>query len=86
MRSQTLGISTSEIEVLNIDKHGFWIYIKGKEYFLPYKDYPWFRLAKVKDILNVKLLHNTHIFWHSLDIDLEIDILENPDNYPLTYQ
>ena len=86
MKSQTLGISTSEIEILNIDKFGFWIFVKGKEYFLSYKDYPWFESAILKDILNVKLLHNTHIYWPSLDIDLDIKILENPDKYPLTYQ
>ena len=86
MKSQTLGISTSEIEILNIDKFGFWIFIKGKEYFLSYKDYPWFESAKLKDILNVKLLHNTHIYWPSLDIDLDIKIIENPNKYPLTYQ
>ena len=86
MKSQTLGINTSEIEILNIDKFGFWIFIKGEEYFLPYKDFPWFESAKLKDILDVKLLHNTHIYWPSLDIDLDIKIIENPDKYPLTYQ
>jgi hypothetical protein len=86
MKSQTLGINTSEIEILNIDKFGFWIFIKGKEYFLPYKEYPWFENAKLKDILNVKLLHDTHIYWPSLDIDLDIKIINDPDKYPLTYQ
>jgi len=86
MKSQTLGINTSEIEILNIDKFGFWIFIKGKEYFLSYKDYSWFENAKLKDILNVKLLHDTHIYWPSLDIDLDIKILNDPDKYPLKYQ
>jgi hypothetical protein len=86
MKSQTLGINTSEIEILNIDKFGFWVFIKGKEYFLPYKEYPWFENAKLKDILNVKLLHDTHIYWPSLDIDLDIKIINDPDKYPLTYQ
>ena len=53
MKSTMPGINTSEIEVVQIDSHGFWLHIKGKEYFLPYDQFPWFKDAKQKDILNV---------------------------------
>ena len=86
MSSQVAGKSILEIEVLNIDNHGFWIYIQGKEYFLSYNKYPWFKDAKLKDILNVKLLHESHIYWPNLDVDLDIYMLENPEHYPLTYR
>ncbi|GAF68497.1 unnamed protein product, partial [marine sediment metagenome] len=56
------------------------------EYFLPYNDYPWFKEAKVKEILNVNLLHGYHLYWPELDVDLEIDSLDNPQNYPLKYK
>jgi hypothetical protein len=79
------GINTSEIEVVQIDSHGFWLHIKGKEYFLPYDQFPWFKDAKVKDLLNVQLLHGNHIYWPDMDIDLSIDILSNPEQYTLVY-
>lgn len=76
----------SQVEVTNISLHGFWLYVRGKEYFLPYDEYPWFRDAKVKDILAVELHHRTHLYWPRLDVDLDVDILESPQDYPLTYR
>jgi len=86
MTLKARGKSTSEVEVSHIDKHGFWLCIKDKEYFLPYDEYPWFKDAKVKEILNVQLLHGHHLYWPQLDVDLEIDSLKNPQEYPLKYE
>ena len=86
MKLQTVGTDTSDIEIVNIGTHGFWLYVKGKEYFLPYTDYPWFKDGKVSDIINVKLLHGFHLFWLSLDVDIDLHSLEVPDKYPLIYR
>jgi len=51
MRSSVRGKTTSAVEVTNIDAHGFWLLVRKKEYFLPYEEYPWFRDARVRDIL-----------------------------------
>ena len=75
-----------KLEVSHIDIRGFWLCVEDKEYFLPYNDYPWFKEAKVKEILNVQLLHGHHLYWPELDVDLEIDSLENPQKYPLEYK
>ena len=85
MRSQVAGRKISDVEVLNISRHGLWLFLNGKEFFLPFKDYPWFKRASVEAILNVELLHERHLYWPDLDVDLEIDSLENPDRYPLVY-
>ena len=71
------------VSVENITPFGIWLLVKRKEYFLPYKDYPWFKNQTIKSIQKVKLLHNFHLYWPDLDIDLEIDNLENPQKYPL---
>ena len=84
MKSQKPGASTSEAEVTSIDTHGIWVYVAGREYFLPYADYPWFRDARVSDLVNVELLHGVHLHWPSLDVDLAVDSLEDPERYPLT--
>lgn len=83
MKSPLHGASTLEVEVANIDGHGFWLFVGGKESFLPYEDYPWFKEAKVSDIINVQLLHGFHLYWPTLDIDLTVESLDNLKDYPL---
>lgn len=74
------GISVS---VENITPFGIWLFVNGKEYFLNYDQYPYFRDQTLKSIQNVTLLHGFHLHWPELDVDLEIDNLENPEKYPL---
>ena len=86
MRSSAHGKSISEVEVESISAQGFWIYVHGQEFFLPYKDYPWFKDAKISRISNVQLLHGEHLYWTDLDIDLELESLKNPEKYPLVFK
>ena len=85
MKSLERGTNTSEVEVLNISLRGVWLYISGKEYFLSYTDFPWFKDATVSSIHHVKLLHSCYLRWNDLDIDLELASLEHLDRYPLAY-
>ena len=78
--------STAGVEVANIDKHGLWLFVNGAEYFLPFSEYPWFSDAKVAEILNVQLLHEDHLHWPALDVDLSVESLRSPEGFPLTYQ
>jgi hypothetical protein len=83
MRSQQLGATTLEAEVISVSAHGLWIHVCGKEYFLSHAEYPWFHTAPVDAVLNVQLLHQTHLRWPDLDVDLDVDSLEHPEAYPL---
>jgi hypothetical protein len=71
------------VRVENITSFGIWLLVKEKEYFLSYKDFPFFKEQTLNSIQNVQLLHGYHLYWPDLDIDLEIDNLENPEKYPL---
>ena len=71
------------VSVENITPLGIWLFVKEKEYFLSYKDFPYFKDQTFKSIQNVQLLHGYHLYWPELDVDLEIDNLENPEKYPL---
>ena len=82
MKSLKHGESIS-VSVENITPFGVWIFIKRKEYFLDYKNYPYFKDQTLKSIQNVRLLYGFHLYWPDLDVDLEIDNLENPEKYPL---
>ena len=71
------------VSVENITPFGIWIFVKEKEYFISYKDYPYFKDQTLSSIQNVQLLHGYHLYWSELDVDLEIDNLDNPQKYPL---
>lgn len=86
MKSLKNGKRILKAEITNISEHGFWILLSEKEYFLPFTKYPWFKDANISSITNVKIIHNHHLYWQDLDVDLTTEILENPENYPLTYK
>ena len=83
MRSAQLGKSILEVEVTNISKHGFWLFISGREFFLPFGEFPWFRNVPVGKLLNVQLLHPHHLYWPELDVDLAVESIEHPERFPL---
>ena len=86
-----LGTDTFKCEVTNIARFGFWLIITSQkdnwqEYFIPFHDYPDFKEAKINEIMNVKMLSFNQIHWSDLDIDIEVDALNNPDDYPLVFK
>jgi len=83
MLSEPRGASTSALEVTNVSPHGFWLLWNGAEYFLAFEYFPWFREASVGAIGHVELQGEDHFYWPDLDVDLSLDIIKNPDNYPL---
>ncbi len=82
MKSLKRGTPISA-RVENITPHGIWMFVKGREYFLHYRAYPFFKGRTPKAIKYVQLFHERHLYWPALDVDLEIDNLENPLKYPL---
>jgi hypothetical protein len=82
-KSLVRGKSTSVAEILNISAFGVWLLVEEKEYFASYNDFPWFRDAKVSEILTVEIPNPGHLYWPLLDIDLAIESLECPEKFPL---
>ena len=85
MKSQTIGADTFDVEVVQIDAHGIWVFVLKREYFLPHRQFPWFKPATVEEVLDVRLLHGGHLHWPRLDVDLSLDSLSDPAGYPLIY-
>jgi hypothetical protein len=85
MKSNAIGKSISRVEVTNISAHGVWMLLREHEYFLSFDHFPQFKNAKVSDILNVRLEHDEYLFWPSLNVDLELESIKNPEWYPLRY-
>lgn len=83
MKSETTGTATSDTEVLNVSPRGFWLWVDGREYFLGFDDFPWFRSATIAQICDVKKVSEDHLFWPSLDVDLHRRSIEDPAGFPL---
>jgi hypothetical protein len=83
MKYESIGVSTSSAEVLNVSPHGFWLMVAGKEFFLGYDDFPWFRKATMSQLFKVELYHHDHLYWPDLDVDLDLDRIACPQKYPL---
>jgi len=83
MTSVAPGTSTSEVEVTNVSKHGFWLLIRDEEVFVPFAEFPWFRNAPIGHLVNVQLPSPHHLYWPDLDVDLAVESLFHPEQFPL---
>ncbi len=83
VKLKTHGANILKTEVTNISSHGLWLINKETEYFLSYTDFPWFRDAPVSKILNVEEPVEYHFYWPDLDIDLSLEIIKHPEDFPL---
>ena len=83
MTSGRLGTPTSAVEVVNVSSHGFWLLIGATERFVPFKEFPWFKDARISELINVELQSPHHLYWPELDVDLAVESLEHPERFPL---
>lgn len=77
------GSVTSEAEVTNISRHGFWMLVGDEELLLSFEQFPWFKRASVEQIVNVERPTPDHLYWPDLDIDLSVTSIRKPTDFPL---
>jgi hypothetical protein len=83
MTSAKLGKRILQVEVTNVSSHGFWLLIGGKERFLAFEHFPWFRDASIKALTNVEFPSPHHLYWPELDVDIAVESIDHPDRFPL---
>ena len=83
MNSLAPGKNTLAVEVTNISAHGVWLLAHGKELFMSYDNFPWFKDQPIKAVLNVEEQSPGHFYWPEIDIDLTEEIIEHPERFPL---
>lgn len=77
------GTVTLEAEVTNISRHGLWLLLGNEELLLSYEQFPWFKQATVEQITNVERPTADHLYWPSLDVDISVNSIRRPQDYPL---
>src|SRR5207249_10602584 len=83
MRSARLGKNISAVEVTNVSQHGFWLLLAGRELFVPFEYFPWFREVPIGQLVQVELPRPHHLYWPDLDLDLAVESIEHPEHLPL---
>jgi hypothetical protein len=83
MASATLGADISQVEVTHVSKHGFWLLLNDEELFLPFTEFPWFKDASIGTLLNVERPRPHHLYWPDLDVDLAVESIRHPEQFPL---
>ena len=63
----------SGVEVTNISKHGLWLLTRDHEFFISFKEFPWFQDASVRKLMNVEQSTPTCLHWPDLRIDLAVE-------------
>ncbi len=86
MNFEKPGMPTLASEVTNIASTGFWLLVDDSEYFVPFSDYPAFRHAAIEQIFAVQQIGPRQLYWPDLDVDIELDALEHPEHYPLSWR
>ena len=66
-----------------MSEHGLWVFVDGRESFMPFTKFPWFREASVAAVLNVELAGSGHLYWPDLDVDLAVESIDHPERFPL---
>ena len=83
MSSSRHGFPTSGVEVTHVSSHGVWLLADGRELFLSFDDFPWFKDAPIGKIINVDQPTPGHFYWPDLDVDVSLESIEDPEKYPL---
>lgn len=67
-----------KVKVLEITDKYISVKLDEKEYKLPFSQYPWFEYCTIKEISSV-YYDGTGLCWDDAGIDLEIEMIKNPD-------
>jgi hypothetical protein len=69
--------------VTKVAPNGFWLLLGTEELPVPYEHCPWFRHATIDEIVAVERPTENHLYWPRLDIDLAVESLRDPAEFPL---
>ncbi len=66
-----------------ISSHSVLLLAEDQELFMPYDEFPWFKDAPVRSIINVQEMSPGHFYWPDLDVDLSLESIIHPERFPL---
>jgi hypothetical protein len=77
------GTVISPVELVQVTRFGFWLAIGDDEHYLNFADFPWFKKATIEALSAVEEAAPGHLHWSLLDVDLDVESIVHPENFPL---
>lgn len=77
-----LGTVTLEAEVTNVSTHCLWLLLGDEELAVPFSEFPWFKKATIEQLSDVQRPTPDHLYWPQLDVDLSIQSIRRPEDFP----
>ena len=77
------GKEENSARVSRVTTEGVWLIVGTSEYVLSSVEFPWFRGQPEEAVRNLVQDPWGDLHWPDLDVDLELDALRHPENYPL---
>lgn len=74
---ESAGIDS--VEVVSIVSQGVILRVHGETYLLAFERHLWFENAPAGQVFNVELHGDTHLYWPTLDVDLDLDAIRRED-------
>jgi len=69
--------------VTHISSHGLWLLADGRELFLSFDNFPWFKDAPAGKIIKVEQPAVGHFHWPELDVNVSLESIEHSERFPL---
>jgi hypothetical protein len=82
-RFEQRGNVILDVEVTNVSRHGLWLWLRDRELFLSFEEFPWSADAPIAKIMNVEWPGADHLYWPDLDVDLSVRSIDHPEEFPL---
>ena len=73
----------SRAEVMKVSSRGFRLLLGTEELFVPFSEFPWFKDVPIAKLSNVERPQPHQLHWPDLDVDLAVESIRNPGEFPL---
>ena len=57
--------------------------LEAEELFVPFSEFPWFEDVSIAKLANVERPQPHHLYWPDLDVDLAVESIRHPEQFPL---
>jgi len=78
-----LGTDISIPELTHVSRYGLWLLLDDEEFLLAFEHFPWFRQATIEQLSLIERPTSEHLYWPLLDVDLAVQSIRNPSDFPL---
>ncbi len=75
------NISAAEVAHVSINISG--CVLAMKSFLVPFSEFPWFRQATIEQLTTIEWPSPDHLHWPLLDVDLSVESIRHPENFPL---